>query len=191
MKKFIFALLFIVSFANSSDIKQLEKECNNGVSVVPCDIVADAYLYAQGVEPDDQKALKFFKKACDGGLYNACFKLGAMHEEALGTKADMKTAMKFYELSCEGEFGDGCLALAEIYSKENDSKKALPHYEKACEFGSWRACEFLAKHYETKDTQKATNYYQKTCKFGKEWARWQILPVGVMKIKEACNKAEF
>ena len=48
----------------------------------------------------------------------------------------------------------------------------------------------MAKFYEEKDKQASAEYYQKACDYGKGRARGQILPVGVMKIKAACDKAE-
>ena len=190
MKKLVLVFLLVVSFAYSSDVKGLEDKCEKGESIVPCDLAAEAYFYGEGAEKDYSKALKFFKKACDGGLYNACFNLGAMHEEGYGVKSDVKTAMKFYELSCEGDFGEACEALAQIYEKEKDGQKTIFYREKGYKFGAWLSCEFMAKFYEEKDKQTSADYYKKACEYGKERARGQILPVGAMKIKAACDKAE-
>lgn len=190
MKNLVFVFLLVVSFAYSSDVKELENKCEKGESIVPCDLAAEAYFYGEGAKKDYSKALKFFKKACDGGLYNACFNLGAMHEEGYGVKSDVKTAMKFYELSCEGEFGEACEALAQIYEKEKDGQKTIFCREKGCKFGAWLSCEFMAKFYKEKDKQTSAYYYKKACEYGNERARGQILPVGAMKIKAACNKAD-
>lgn len=48
----------------------------------------------------------------------------------------------------------------------------------------------MAKFYEEKDKQTSADYYKKACEYGKERAMGQILPVGAMKIKAACDKAD-
>ena len=71
MKNLVFVFLLVVSFAYSSDVKGLEDKCEKGESSVPCDFAAEAYSYGEGAEKDYPKALKFLKKACDDGFYNA------------------------------------------------------------------------------------------------------------------------
>lgn len=104
------------------------------------------YYNGKGVRQSYEKALHYYKKACDLGDGNSCAFAGGAYLNGKGVQESLKTALKFYTKSCELEFGVGCVMLGLAYHngdvvKQNYSK-AKELYGKACDLGSQKGCDW-------------------------------------------------
>ena len=53
-------------------------------------------------------ALKFYDKACDGGITESCIYLGRMHRDSRSLHRDYKKAKEYFAKACEGNNRLGC-----------------------------------------------------------------------------------
>jgi len=60
------------------------------------------YIKGQGVKQDGIKATEYYTKACDGGIANACRKVGDIYTHGSGVKHDDIKAAKYYTKGCDG-----------------------------------------------------------------------------------------
>ncbi|MBS4067959.1 MAG: sel1 repeat family protein [Sulfurimonas sp.] len=106
----------------------------------------DAYsAYEKG---DYKKAVKLFKKACDGGYAGGCYNLGFMYNDGLGVKQDYFKAVELYKKACDGGDASGCSNLGVMYKyglgvKQNNFK-ALELSGKACDMKFELGCKNYA-----------------------------------------------
>lgn len=120
--------------------KRLTLLCDNG-NYEACDDVASIWKTGGNDIVDYNKALKFYKKACDGNIIMSCISFGHMHEKGYGVNIDLVKAKEIYEQVCYGYEGDGsfnslgCRKAGYLYEDEpfNDLSKAIKFYRRACE----------------------------------------------------------
>lgn len=122
-----------------------------------CKSLADEYLQGAVVKKDYIKAAHYYRVSCDGGYSAACRAFGNLNP---------RSAIMFLEKSCEQNSMSSCIELGEYYESQNDEKKAIAAYEKACEYHY--GCDKIAEIYTKKDTIKgkktALKYHEKACK---------------------------
>ena len=184
MKKIILSLVAFVSlvFADTdyNFATELEKKCTSIGTTNECYGAGFIYHYgAEGVKLNYDKALKFFKKACEAKedskeKFSSCFQLGLMYENGRGTKQNYKKAMELYTKACNEYKNDGdCFGLAYAYEYgigvKQDKVKAAAVYRKICDADNvFSACYNFALYNENYgDKQKAMIYYKKTCDIGR------------------------
>ena len=106
MKKIILGLVLLGSLAfgitfSKEQVKQFVQNCEAG------DFEACSYAGALYKNPtkfggnasdrDYKKVLYYFKKACDGNVYEACSDLGVMYFDGKGVKKDYKKAVELFD----------------------------------------------------------------------------------------------
>ncbi len=62
----------------------------------------EMYRKGNGVPQDDYKAVKLYRKACNGGNVRGCNNLGNMYDEGKGVPQDYDKAIKLYKKACNG-----------------------------------------------------------------------------------------
>lgn len=139
--------------ANSKDSFAVERIDGSMTKKVPiieavkstCSDLGGFYYNGKGVRQSYEKALHYYKKACDLGDGKSCFFAGGAYLDGKGVKKDLKTALKFYTKSCELEFGDGCFGVGAFYHEGEGVKQnfstAKELFGKACDLGVQLGCD--------------------------------------------------
>lgn len=131
-----------IMIKNIPIIKNMQLACGN---------LGAFYYDGQGVRQSYEKALHYYKKACDLGNGKSCVLAGNVYffNGIGGVKEDLKTALKFYTKSCELKYGAGCGMVGAFYHdggvvKQNFST-AKELYGKACDLGDQMGCDDYKK----------------------------------------------
>jgi TPR repeat protein len=120
---------------------------------------------------EDRKVTQY-KKACFLGNGFACYDLAFLYEKGSLVAKNIEKANQLYQFACMLD-NNACLAIATYYEAQNNPKKAIYYFDKACETNS-KVCKHLAELYETgkygldKDLEKAKMYYKKACDLGEK-----------------------
>jgi TPR repeat protein len=124
------------------DAKTCEQECNDGDGK-GCRMLAISLIEGQEMDKNIPRGLQLLKKGCDLGDVRACSALSNM----LWYEKRFDEARPLAERACDiGNDPDGCFNLGlilEMSEKEEDKKKALKAYEKACSAGVKTACDLV------------------------------------------------
>lgn len=90
------------------------------------------------------KAIKFYKKACDGGNIHGCSNLGLLYTNGQGVKQNYFKANKLFKKACDGGDAIGCSSLGLSYENGKSVKqsyfKAKELFGKACDGGYQIGC---------------------------------------------------
>ena len=149
-------------------------------------VLGNMYRNGEGVERDENKAVKWYRKAAEQGDGNAQYNLGLMYEMGRGIYRDEKKAVKCYRRAAEQGLARAQLCLGLMYEcgtgVEQDDTKAAAWYRKAAEQGDPDAQCNLGVMYEygtgvEQDETKAVAWYRKAAEQG--YARAQC-NLGVM-----------
>ena len=182
MKKIILGLALLGSLAFSetefqSLRKQFEQKCEAGDPEY-CGHAGALYhspteLGGDASDRDYKKTLYFYKKACDGNVYEACSDLGGMYAEGKGVKKDYKKAITLWAKACDGGNAGSCSNLGVMYANgkgvKKDMTRAMGYYRRSCDMGDWIACGNFAAQLEIGgDRARAAQYYKKACELGKK-----------------------
>jgi TPR repeat protein len=139
-----------VTSPTADPIAQAFSNCERGDNVA-CGRLGSRYEYGDGVARDDGRAVKLYKKACDGGLPLGCASLGELVETGRGTRADMGEAAALYQQGCSGGAQGGCAALGRLYSRGTGVPfapvKAVDLLQRACETTPPLGCGVLGQIY--------------------------------------------
>ncbi len=88
-----------------------------------------------------------YRRACEGGVAEACHNLGAMAEAGEGRPPDAAMAAAAYERACRSGASRGCTALGVLFTQgrgvEQDDAKAAALYARACDEGDAHGCTLL------------------------------------------------
>jgi len=98
--------------------KLFEASCNAGTADVnyeDCYNTGIAYQYGKGVRQDNFKAVKLYRKACNGKIESACNNLGWMYDYGKGVRQDKSMAQMYYGKACDMGNDMGC----SNYAKNN------------------------------------------------------------------------
>ena len=139
--------------ANSKDTFQMELIDGSMGQKAPaiigmqifCNELGRFYDDGLGVRQSYEKALHYYKKACDLGNGESCAFAGGAYNFGKGVQKDLKTAIKFFTKSCELEFGGGCNLLGASYYYGVGIKQNLLNakelFGKACDLGEQDGCD--------------------------------------------------
>jgi hypothetical protein len=93
---------------------------------------------------DVHPAVKFHRRACDGGDMRACSNLGVMYADGAGVREDDARAVELYRQACHGGSMEGCYFLGAMYANgegvRKDKAYAVEFYRQACDGGYQYAC---------------------------------------------------
>jgi len=100
----LFCSLSVFAAQNiQTTLKKLDSECTKG-NYESCEKLANIYDAADKVKYDPQKALKYWDKACNGGIADSCYSLGILYGE--GTYGKNKVVID--EAKAANAFKKGC-----------------------------------------------------------------------------------
>ena len=108
----------------------------------------------QGVTKNYEKAIGFYRMACDGGNALGCNNLGRMYKEYPGTYEKFKNekAIKFYRMACDGGNALGCNNLGVMFKRglgtKKDYEKAARFYKMACDDDLAEGCVNLGRMFK-------------------------------------------
>lgn len=109
---------------NPKDRDECKAQCEKGNA-------ESCYNFALGLKKD-KAAVPFHKKACEGGVGDACgFLVGD----------DPQEAIRFAKMGCDLGSGFSCSMMAIAYDNKNDAKGAFRANERACALGEALACK--------------------------------------------------
>ena len=119
-------------------------------------------------------------KQCDGGLADACRRLGVSYEFGKGgATKDETRAAAFYSRACALKEANGCLSAGRMYEFAHgvakDEKRAESFYDQACSIGFTAGCYNDAIMLENgrgvaKDLARAAVLYDRACNAGSKTA---------------------
>ena len=126
------------------------------------------------VPPDHERAVRVFRKACDGGLLPSCNSLAALAMQG-GSGIDKAQAEAAFRKSCDAEDYTGCVNLAVMYLRGDgvarDPAQAASLNQRACDGGMGIACAQLAYAYQrgegvAADAERAASLRLLACQRG-------------------------
>lgn len=135
-----------------------ESQCSSNDSL-------SCYYYAVNIDPDVNEysdfldlrakssysaAVRYYKKACDLGMPNACSGFGEYTLKGRGTRKDESMGISILDRACNNSVVRACMILGEHYRIESIGanpvsemyykKKAAGYYGKACDLGWEKGC---------------------------------------------------
>ena len=183
--KCIKSVSIAVRFFNKECIKKemerLQKLAEEG-SIFAQYALADKYDGEdEGIEPNIDKAIKWYEKAANQGYVLAQYSLGVIYHKVVEV-LNWHEAIKWYEKAAEGGFIPSQAALASIYVKREKYPEALQLLKQPAERGYADAQSRLAVIYHDgkgveKDFVKAFYWYERAAMQGEVNA--QILLAGM------------
>ena len=138
-----------------------------------CGHIGWMYEMGRSFEPDSQKAILFYRLACDN--LHFCSYLGNMYMQGTGVEKDEAQAISLFEKACEEQDPQDCMPLASAYyhgeGVEQNLKRAADLFETACELDWLYACGALGYLYESgegvkQDERRALKLYKRICDDG-------------------------
>jgi serine/threonine protein kinase len=120
------------------------------------------------------KARAEFVKACDGGIADACFRLGRMIDKGEGGTESQLEARRLFEKACSENHAESCrnLGIMELNGEggSKDEFSASRHLWKACLAGSVEGCRFAIFEVEigggSNNMWEVKSILQSTCSTG-------------------------
>ena len=168
-------ILFVTILNNTANAMEesLKESCNNNNYMKACSMLALFYLEEDGpLEQDVSKALKLFKKACNGNWASGCHNAGYMYNAGIGVEKDLYEAKWYYQKACREGYPRSCADLAifyiEGYAVDKDDFKAVEFAEKSCDGDFGQGCHILGGLYERgmgvrKNLCSSLHFYGKAC----------------------------
>ena len=147
MKKLLLILsLLTLNKVYASHFEENKRLCDEG-NMVGCFNMG--YMHMKGIRgatKDEDKALDYFTKACNGGDIDGCLNAGKYFEDGVDVNQDYTIASEFYIKSCDGGEAYACMLLGNLYrdgngTLERDSTKAAAYYKKVCDHGYSEGCK--------------------------------------------------
>ncbi len=138
-----------------SELKEIDKYRN------------DSTVGASDTEQDNK--IVVFRKSCDRGDGDACFRIGLAYYEGSEVEQDYKIAKEYLEIACDHKVGVGCGTLGVMYENGKgariDYAKAKAYYKKGCDYDYSNGCLMLGIYYENgrggeQNIAKAGEYYR-------------------------------
>jgi len=139
-------------------------------------LIGLSYDYGHGVEQDYKEAVKWYHKAADAKIEDACLNLGTLYEKGCGVEQDYKEAAKLYRKAAE--LGND-LAMFKLgyfydngYGVSPDGNESISWYQKAACKGDCTSMFNLALIYQfgrngiKQNYLKAAEWYRKAADLG-------------------------
>jgi TPR repeat protein/predicted Ser/Thr protein kinase len=127
------------------------------------------YANAQGIEKNDQEAIKWYLQSANQGLKDAQYNLGFMYENGKGVAQNDKEALRWYQLSASQGNKNSEIALnrvkESIGQKEKDKIEALEPLEQI---------KIAGKYYQEKKYKQASLMYQLAADKGNSVAQYNL-----------------
>ncbi len=129
-----------------------------------------------GIKKDQEKALKYFTKGCDGDSPEACLGAAVLHQKGMGPDnvKNLPKAASFLERGCARDSANCCFRLSTLYLQgaagvAKDLKKAERLSVKSCEMGNMYACFNASRMYKLGDgVEKNEELSKKYEKMGRD-----------------------
>lgn len=141
------------------------------------------YDYGQGVEQDDEEAMKWYIRAAEQGIPLVQHDVGVKYFQGLGVEQDYLEAAKWWELSANAGLADSQFNLGLLYYRglglEQDYTRAAELFRKAAEQGHSHAQYSLAVMYAfgnsmEKDYTEALKWFMKSADQGVAQAQFNL-----------------
>ncbi len=135
------------------------------------------------VKASPRDASRYYQRACDGGIHEACARLARMYEDGRGVEADQNHATRLYTRACDAGVMPACTRAGAHYFYGQGVIRSLGRarmlFGKACMAGHARGCTWLARFYKggvgvPVDAKVGRALFLHACALGDE---------------QACNKA--
>lgn len=172
------ALLCVMAF--NGYLNPLEDSCEKG-GLASCLEVGHMHLSGEAyLKVDEAEASKYFQKACDGNLADACATLGWVFDYSKQTPRNPAKAVANYQKACTGKYAYGCQMLGIHYLRGDgvpmDERRAADLLRTACNVNIDQvadSCWLLAVLYAegagvAKDPARAAVLNAQACRLGKE-----------------------
>lgn len=163
------------NFSEAFASYKLSAEKGNAYSMTQLGMM---YKNGQGVEKNNEEAIKWLEKAKVKKYGKACYYLGKYYEEI----EDFKNAIENYQIAENFNYKDAYLSLGKLYEEgkgcDKEYFKAESEYKTALNKGVSEAKKHLAylsikigDHFSSKrNNEKALEYYKQAIKYFKELA---------------------
>ena len=181
MKHLLFlGLLLSGILLNAGELEEIQEACNNN-DLQKCVELGEAHLLGMyDLKENSNKAIEFYKKACDGNLSTGCGSLASYYKDGFDknqTKVHefQLKAIKIATKACDENNARGCAELGWIYKwgsgVTTDDFKAFKLFKKSCEIGDFFGCSLLGDSYfdgkgVRQSYSKANDSFQKSCNLG-------------------------
>jgi hypothetical protein len=130
----------------------LEQACGSD-PVPPANVAAFCFMLGalaqggHGATRDPAAVLALFRRACNGGLSDACSRVGMILEDGIGVPRDAAAAVAAYTRGCDGRDAQGCLALSLVFQSgklgtQRDPARAAELKDRACKLCAQSHCTF-------------------------------------------------
>ncbi|WP_050430153.1 tetratricopeptide repeat protein [Chondromyces crocatus] len=141
-----------------------------------CSSAGPMYEWGVGVFQDVNRAVDLYSKACRGGEWGACARLGELSFYGLsGVPKDAGLAVTFFRLACDRGDPSGCVGLGTASTLgtgiDRDSAAAAQYFERACNTKTTLGCVGLGMLYMygdgvPKDAARAESLFKQACDAG-------------------------
>eukprot|EP00834_Sanchytrium_tribonematis_P008185 NODE_889_length_3295_cov_0.386421.p1 type:complete len:424 gc:universal NODE_889_length_3295_cov_0.386421:2280-1009(-) len=170
--------------SDPEDIFKSLNSCNEDMADV---FIGYFYLYGTGIEKDESKALKCFKKATDANLAAGYYYVGECYEKGYGCEIDHKEAFYFYELAAKLDYSSAYHQIGWFYKQEYvvlypiepDFKAALEYFKLGAKYGGATSYYNVGIYYQygmgcEKNEAEAIKYYEIASELGYTDAKDEI-----------------
>lgn len=152
------------------------RQCDAG-ELVWCMNLGLMYELGQGLDaPNRETAASLYRKACDGGILDACVNQSLLILEDPPNPRAATLALERLDKDCAAQNPLSCSTLGQLYIKEmhgieRDTERAIPLLEKACEGGISQGCAvlggvFMLGEGVEKDAARALDFEKRACQLG-------------------------
>ncbi len=149
----------------------LERSCDPAHQV-ECAKLGTWLVQGKGGAPDAARGLELWGVACEAGLFEPCYYLGAAFAKGkYGLAADQDKAAQLGRTACDGGIPAGCAVWGAALQTSSDPAvrdQAWPVLDKACIQGVVEICRFLGPACyngdgRSKDLKAAKSYFLRGC----------------------------
>ena len=152
-------------------------------------VLANAYLYGDGVEKNTDKAISWLKRAAynssaNAGKYSqkARHMLAKIYQQGVGVEQDLDLANKHFTTLVEQQYGPVLFDNAFVEFEQDNVVQGIALLEQASASRFAQASYFLGRMYQQgefveKDISKAAGYYQKIVKTNYKDSRQRLTDI--------------
>ena len=131
---------------------QSAADTNAGLATAECNLGILYDVGAEGIQPDPEKAVKYYRKAAIKGDLTAKCNLAVCYHNGIGVPEDKEEAVKWWRQSAEGGYAPGQYNLGVCYQNglgvRPNKEEAFKWYKLAAEQGDQSAMQNLAWAYK-------------------------------------------
>ncbi len=170
---------------NTREIAE-ENGKRGGACANPCNpgnmaAIGQLYLAGDGLKKDYGEAMRWFRRAADGGSSVGMWKVGILNENGWGVHKDRKEAKNWYTKAADAGEDRANLSIGLLYQRgwgvPKDYVEAIKWYQKASAGGDYTAMSYIGSLYEhggsgvNKDKDEAVSWYRKAAAAGSGQAK--------------------